>query len=341
MTVTIHDVARTAGVGAGTVSRVVNGGSVSAAMRERILGVIEELGFRPSSAGRALARGRSESIAVLVPFITHASAVERVRGLVDGFRLSGLPVTIFDVEEPAHQREHILALAGDLRPEGLVIVSLHPTREEIQLLGVNGPRPVLIDSEAEGLSSFTIDDLAGGRSAVEHLLELGHTRVAFIGDLEGDRFGFTSSERRHRGYLEALRSAGITRSQQYERTARHGEDTARTETHALLDLPEPPTAIFAASDTQALGVLRAARERHLRVPENLSVIGFDDIAVAELLGLTTVHQPLVDSGRVAASVVLRQRDDPHSPSERMVLPTALVIRTSTGPARRPRARRRS
>jgi len=337
--VTIHDVARRAGVGVGTVSRMVNGGhQVGPRTAARVQAAIDELGYLPSRKGRAFARGRTASIAVLVPFVTHPSAVERVSGLIDGFRSTGLPVSLADVESPEHQHEHLAALAGDLRPEGLVVVSLRLTAQEIADLHHGGVRPVLIDAEAEGLTSFVVDDLAGGRIAVEHLLDLGHRRVAFVGDLEHDRFGFVSSELRHRGYVEALTGAGIDRRDDYERTGRHGQDTACQQARELLSLRQPPTAVFAASDTQALGVLQAVREVGLRVPRDLSVIGFDDIAVAELTGLTTVHQPLVESGRRAATAVIEQMADPDRPADRVVLPTRLVERDTTAPPERPRRR---
>lgn len=337
---TIRDVAARAGVGVGTVSRMINGGhQVGTRTRERVQGAIEELGFRPSRRGQAFARGRTSSVAVMVPFVAHPSAVERVSGLIHGLRDSRLPVSVADVELPEHQHEHLMSLVDDQRPEGLVVVSLHLSDEELAALASADVRPVLVDAEASGLSCLLVDDLLGGRMATEHLIGLGHRRVAFVGDLERDPFGFTSSERRHRGYVDALAAAGIDRAPDLERTGRHGQDDARRQAAALFALPTPPTAVFAASDTQALGVLQAARERGLRVPEDVSVIGFDDIAVAELVGLSTVRQHLVESGVRAADLVLGQIADPARPAERVQLPLELVLRGTTGPpARRPRRR---
>lgn len=329
---TIRDVARRAGVGVGTVSRVVNGGhNVSLETSERIRAAIDELGFLPNGRGRALARGRTSGVTILVPFVTHPSAVERVAGLIEGFRESGLPISIADVESPEHQHRHLAAIAGDLRPEGLVVVSLRLTDDELASLAEAGVRPVLIDAEAEGLTSFVVDDYAGGRLATEHLLALGHRRIAFLGDLEDNRFGFVSSRLRHQGYVDALTAAGVQRRPDYERTGHHGQDTAREQAHELMGRAEPPTAVFAASDTQALGVLQAAYDLGLVVPRDLSVIGFDDTSVASLTGLTTVHQPLVDSGRQAARAVMRQLGDPGCPPDHVVLPTRLVERRTTAP----------
>jgi DNA-binding LacI/PurR family transcriptional regulator len=331
-TPTIRDVAHRAGVGVGTVSRMVNGGQhVSPRTQARVQAAIDELGFRPSRRGQAFARGRTSSVVVLVPFVTHPSPVERVSGLIHGLRASALPLSVADVERPEHQREHLTSLVDDLRPEGLVIISLRLSDADLAALAAAQVRPVLIDTEAPGLSSLVTDDLHGGRIATDHLVALGHRRIGFVGDVERDLFGFTSSERRHSGYVDALRAAGIDRDPDLERTGRHSQDNARGQAAALFALPDPPTAVFAASDTQALGVLQAARERRLRVPEDVSVVGFDDIAVAELVGLTTVRQPLVESGKRAAAIVLEQVADPGRAAERIELPLELIARSSTGP----------
>lgn len=338
--VTIHEVARHAGVAVATVSRVMNNtGQVREATRHRVLAAVAELGYEPNRSARGLARGRLATIAALVPFVTHPSAFARVQGMVEVCREQKLPVSLFDVESPDHQGEHLRALTGDLRPEGLVIVSLHPTGQEWEWLRAAGLRPVMVDAEQEGCSTVCIDDEAGGRLATEHLLELGHQRIAFIGDLEPDRFGFTSSQRRHRGYLASLAAASVPAPEEYQRTGPHGRAMARRHARDLLALPEPPSAVFAASDTQALGVLEAARERGLRVPEDLSVIGFDDVDVAAHAGLTTVHQPLNESGRQAARIVNEERDDPGQPAQQHTLKIHLVSRHTTAPYARTRARR--
>lgn len=338
---TIRDVADRAGVGVGTVSRLLNGGhQVSPQTRARVQIAIEELGFRPSRRGQSFARGTTSNVIALVPFVTHPSAVERVSGMIHGLRESSLPVSVADVEVPEHQHEHLASMVDDLRPEGLVVVSLHLRDEELASLGRAGVRPVLVDAEAPGLTSLIVDDVAGGRMATEHLIGLGHERIAFVGDLERDPFGFTSSRRRHQGFVEALTSAGIERQPEFERTGTHSQDNARGQAAALFALPEPPSAVFAASDTQALGVLQAAREAGLRVPDDASVVGFDDIAVADLVGLSTVRQPLVDSGRRAAAIVLEQIADMDRPAERIELRLELVARGTTGPPPTTRRRRR-
>lgn len=331
---TIRDVARHAGVAVATVSRVMNNtGQVKAVTRKRVLAAVDELGYRPHRTARGLARGRVATVAALVPFVTHPSAFARVKGMVEVCRGHGLPVSIFDVELPGHRGEHIAELATDLRPEGLIVVSLPLTDDEHAMLDAAGIRPVLVDLDTADVSTVTIDDVAGGEMATRHLLDLGHRRIGFVGDAEPDRFGFSSSMRRHQGYVQALQGAGVEPATEYERLGPHGTAIASELTHALFDLDTPPTAIFAASDTQALGVLEAARTAGMRVPEDLSVIGFDDLDIAVHAGLTTVHQPLVDSGRHAARIVGEELADPGRLPERQVLPTSLVTRETTAPPR--------
>jgi LacI family transcriptional regulator len=301
---TIRDVARHAEVGVGTVSRYLNGSSVKPKTAQRIDAAIEDLSFVANRAARGLARGRVPTIGVLLPFVTSPSALERMRGIIEHARDTGLPVSIFDVEQPHHVDEHIDAMCHDLRPEALLVVSIRLSDAQLATLEQAQIHPVFLDVEQPGHPMVTVDDVEGGRIATRHLIDLGHRRIAFVGDHEHtSRLGFTSSARRRHGYAEVLAAAGIEVPAAYAALGEHGADPAADSTRALMALDQPPTAIFAASDTQALGVLRAAREIGLRVPEDLSVIGFDDIESAHWSGLTTVRQPLREMSGQAMELV--------------------------------------
>jgi len=302
---TIASVAALAGVGVGTVSRVLNdSGAVSGSTRMRVLEAIEALEYEPSAAARALSTGRTQTIGVLAPFFTEPSVVERLRGVTRRLAAAGYQVTLFDVERPEQATTAFRSLAGKGRVDGLLVVSLPPTAAQLERLRAAGVPVVLVDGQAEGAPGVYTDDVAGGRIATEHLLELGHERIAFLGDTEGGPFGFTSSEARRRGYEAALEDAGLPVRRQLIRTTPHRRDAARASTHELLALGAPPTAIFAASDHQAMGVLDAAAGIGVDVPERLSVIGFDDIELARYCGLTTVAQPLEASGARGADLLL-------------------------------------
>jgi len=284
-------------VGVGTVSRVLNDSPlVSDATRERVQKVIEELDYRPSSVARALSLGRTSTVAVVAPFFTRPSAVLRLRGLIDVVNQSDFDVVLYAVETPEQRDERFaLATASD-RYAGVIVVSLAVDESTLADLRETTVPVVFVDRRAPGLPHVFVDDTEGGRLATAHLIELGHRRVAFIGDDFDPQFGFTSSADRGVGYRRAMQQAGLPVRPDYFRLAEHGRKAATAMTSALLGLADPPTAIFAASDLQALGVLEAARASGIRVPEELSVVGFDDIEVAPYMGLTTVRQPLYESG---------------------------------------------
>lgn len=329
---TIIDVAERAGVAVTTVSRVINDkGQVKEETRNRVLAAIDELSYRPSPAARSLPRKRVHAVSVLVPFVTHPSALARVQGIVHGLRNTDLPVTILDVERPAHQSEHLDTLASSYRAEGAVIISLVPTERQLARFAEVGLCPVFIDADVPEFSRIFIDDRRGGVLATEHLISLGHRRIAFIGDIEDDSFGFESSARRHQGYRDAMVAAGYKPEPTYERTGPHGSDTSRLIAQELLALRERPTAIFASSDTQAIGVIEAAKEADLNVPGDLSVIGFDDIEIAAYLGLTTVRHPLYESGLIAADLVMEHIRDPACAPRRIEQELEVIVRSTTGP----------
>jgi LacI family transcriptional regulator len=335
---TIADVARRAGVTKPTVSRVLNNSApVAHDTRSRVLAAIEELGYQPSVVARGLARGRLHTIAVVVPFVTHPSAVARVQGMVNGFRESDMPVSLYDVERREDLDQHLLALTSHVRPEGAVIVSFRLSPVDLDRLNAANIPTVFLDVDVEGWPSVVTDDRAGGAMATRHLVELGHSRIGFVGDPEDGEFGFSSSRERRTGYRQALAEQRIEPVPGHERMGPHGREVASELADELLALPQRPTAIFAASDTQAIGVLEAAQRRGLRVPQELSVIGFDDIEAAAHLGLTTVRQPLAASGLEAARQVLDRVQSPHLAAIRHVLPLELVTRrtTTTAPERLP------
>jgi LacI family transcriptional regulator/LacI family repressor for deo operon, udp, cdd, tsx, nupC, and nupG len=327
----IADVAAQAGVGVATVSRVLNGsGKVSEDTRARVLDVIRALDYRPSSVARNLSLRRTSVIGVVVPFLTGPSAVERVRGIVSGLARSDYDVALFDVEQAEH-KERAFRLLGDAhRTDGLVVVSLVPPEVEVRRLRTQGIPAVLVDARSGDLPAIVVDDVAGGETATRYLLELGHRRIAFIGDKPRDEFRFASSRDRTRGYERALAAAGVGIRPEYLREGTPSRHVARSIAAVLLRLAEPPTAIFAASDTQALGVLEAARDLGIDVPAQLSVVGFDDIEIASYAGLTTIRQPLWESGRRGAELLL---DALNGTGNSLVetLPLDLVVRGTTGP----------
>jgi DNA-binding LacI/PurR family transcriptional regulator len=309
---------------------VLNGSpQVSGATRAKVLDAIAVLGYRPNPLARGLSRGRCQTLGVLVPFFTHASAVERLRGVVAALDQSRYDLVLFNVESPRHREEHLASITGRDRADGLLIMSLPIPSRELERLATVGVPVVLVDARGQGVPAVVTDDVAGGRLATEHLVGLGHRAIAFMGDDPSNTFGYTSSGQREHGYASALADAGISFRADLVRHGAHDRGVAERLALELLDLPTPPTAVFASSDVQATGVLHAAAARGQRVPEDLSVVGFDDIELSTYVGLTTVRQELFESGRLGARLLLEAvAGEVPAPIEH-VLPIRLVERATT------------
>ena len=328
----IADVAAHAGVGVATVSRVLNGhANVRPATRDRVLDAIRTLNYRPSSVARNLSLQRTMVIGALLPWFTNPSAVQRVRGIVDGLNGSAYDLMVFDIESEDRQRRAFELFDRGDRADGLLVVSTNPPDLEVERINSAGLPCILVDGVHPSLPSIAVDDVAGGEMATRHLIELGHRRIALIGDPPPE-FRFDWSRDRTRGYEQALSRAGIDVRPEYVREGTRLLHVARGIAAELLALPERLTAIFAASDTQAFGAIEAARALGIRVPEELSVIGFDDIEVASYVGLTTVRQPLFESGRRGAELLLRALSGHQVDVRTELLPLELIVRSTTGPA---------
>lgn len=326
--VTIGDVARHAGVSVATVSKVVNDRyGVSPATVARVQQVVAELGYESSLVARSLRGTPTRVIGILVaefePFSTEILKGASEAALGTGYELLAFSGALGRADSVGWEHRSLARLAGTL-VDGAILVT--PTvvdpRQTIPVVAIDphtGPAgPPTIDS----------DNLAGGRTATEHLLGLGHRRIGLL----AGRPDLESSHLRERGYREALDAAGIAFDPDLVRVGSYRAEQASSPARELLTLPERPTAIFAANDLSALRTIEVARELGLRVPEDLSVIGFDDIpeAAAATPPLTTVAQPLHRMGAEALRLVLdllegRERE-PH-----LRLPTSLVTRASTAP----------
>jgi DNA-binding LacI/PurR family transcriptional regulator len=310
---------------------------VSAPTRQRVLDAIAELNFVPSATARRLSTGRTLTIAVITPFFTRPAFVERLRGVESVVAESEYDLVLYNVESVERRDHYFRAVPRRERTDGVLIISLPPRNEDVPYLAESPVPVVLIDANHPSLTTLNrviVDDVGGAQRAVNHLISEGHRHIAYLSDRFETPFNFTASYDRYQGYLRALESAGIPFRPEYHAQGEHGRAEARRLALELLRLPERPTAIFAASDTQALGVLEAARELRLRVPEDLSLIGYDDIEVAEYLGLTTVRQRLYESGQRGVNLLLRVLSNPPTEPVCEVLPTELVVRHTTAPPSR-------
>jgi DNA-binding LacI/PurR family transcriptional regulator len=324
---TIYDVASLSGLSIATVSRVLNSPErVNEATRSKVMAAIDQLGYVPKAEARARALQNQRRIGVLTPFFTAPSFVQRLRGIDSVLPHLNYELIIYTVESKTRLEGYLstLPLTGSL--DGLIIMSLPMSDEESRRLCESRLETVLIEYSQECFSSVEIDDFAGGKMAAQYLLEHGHRQVGFIGDINPPDYAIHPVVHRFEGFRSALNEAGIDLPENYICSAWHEQTTTRQAAQQLLNLPEPPTAIFAAADIQAIVTMRVARELGLHVPDDLAILGFDDLEIADYVGLTTVRQPLDDSGRIAAELLLGRLMDADRPVQHVHLPLSIVER---------------
>jgi LacI family transcriptional regulator len=328
--VNIDEVATEAGVSVGTVSRVLNDSpNVREVTRRRVTEVIKRLNYRPSKVAASLSRRSARTVVIMVPFLTRPSVVARLAGAIGVLDDNGFDTVVRNVETAAQLDRQVAALATRDEADGAMVVSLR--LNQVHLAGLRASRLplVLVDTEAPGVPCTIVDDIRGGRLAAEHLIGLGHRRIGFVGDGRGCDLRFVSTRRRLLGYRRALAQHGLRYDPLLVRLGGHASASSSGLTTRLLAAPDPPTAIFASADTLAIGVLTAADQAGRSVPADLSVIGFDDLESAAQLGLSTVRQPLAESGAHGARRLCALiRGHPARPV-REELPLTVIARTST------------
>jgi DNA-binding LacI/PurR family transcriptional regulator len=290
-------------------------------------------GYRPAQQAAALVRGTPRTVAVVVSHMTRPSVVVRVASALAVLAEQGYDTIVCNVDTPAERDRHLEALLSAHRVDGVLAISVPLSRQQMGQFAAAEVALVSVDAVAAGVPQTVVDDVAGGRLAAEHLIGLGHRRIGFVGDMVFARppagLGFTSSASRLQGFRRALAAAGLSPAAELIRLGPHDAATAAEHAAQLLKLAEPPSAIFAASDTQAIGVLAAADRLGVRVPEQLSVIGFDDIESAGFLGLSTVRQPLERTGAEGARRLCALLRGERVVPQRQELPLELVAREST------------
>jgi LacI family transcriptional regulator len=255
--------------------------------------------------------------------------VQRLRGIASALGREKYELIIYTVESSAHLQSYLVSLPLTGNLDGLIIVSLAVEAAPMRRLMEAGIETVFIEFPHPDISSVQIDDVVGGRMAAEHLLQKGHTRIAFLGDTDLPEYAMHPVSMRLMGFRQAMQAAGLQIPPEFVRLAPYTHEKALQAAAELLQAPQPPTAIFAATDFQALGVLKAARQMQVKVPEQLAIIGFDDLDMAEYADLTTIRQHLDESGRLAVELLLTRLADPSRPPQHIHLPLQLIQRQTT------------
>ena len=335
---TIVDIARRLGVSAMTVSRALTGSSeISEQTRERVLRCARELNYRPHPFARSLVTRKSSVVGVVVPDIAHSYFAEITRGVEDVLQAAGYDLLLcHSAMDPRREASEIDTLIGS-RVAGLIVASEQPEHEPAVFteLRRSGTPFVLVDRffPSHEFHSVRVDDVAVGRLATEHLISLGHRRIAHI---QGRRL--SPGSLRYRGYLAALRRHGISLDKQLVAGGAFNIESGREAMASLLKPGSRPTAVFAANDPMAIGAVYACRDAGLRVPEHVSIIGAGNIEGMHHPNpfLTTVDWPRIELGRAAAKLLLAQIAHPeqeHAAAE-LLVPQVLNRQSTAEPGRR-------
>jgi len=337
MAATIYDVAKRAGVGIGTVSRALNDSPrISPETKARVLKAMEELDYQPHAMARGLARKKTNMIAVIVPFFTGYFFLELLRGVQQEVSLHEYDLILYSLDHQTEKVETFLEKTLlERRVDGVLLISSQISDHYAALFRKKKLPIVLVDSYHPQLDSITVRNREGAYLATRHLIELGHTQVAMI---DGQLVS-SPAEVRLRGYQQALEDNNIPFDDDYLAISDFvsGQDGFNREAgyHAMKRLlcldKKRPTAVFVSSDIQATGAMKAIREAGLNVPDDIAIVGFDDIELAEYLELTTMRQPMFEMGKLGVDRLMHRIDNDTSGDYKISFSTTLIHRKSSGP----------
>src|SRR6266850_3414687 len=332
--VTMRQIAERAEVSIGTVSHVINGtAKVREKLRIRVVEAIRRLGYQPSQLGRGLRRNQTSLVGMIIPDVTNPFFPGVVRGVEDVAYERSFRLVLCNTDNDPHKESLYLSELRSYRPAGLLVIPAAESHITAQLrtLATSGPPVVCIDRRPTGWDGdvVVLANEAGSYAATTHLLRMGHRNLAVItGPMH-----LTNAAERLKGFPRALDEARISIEPEYVQEARFDRQSGHQAALRLLRMLPRPTAIFACNDLMALGVLLAARELDVSCPEELSVVGFDNLDFTEFTApaLTTVHQSGYQLGATAARLLLERIDGSKQRAKKLVLQTELKVRNSTAP----------
>lgn len=327
---TIYDVASLSGVSITTVSRVLNSpGQVAPVSRKKIVEAMKELNFVPRAEAIARARKDFKRIGILTPFSTAPSFVQRIRSISKALSITDYELITYSVASEEQLSGYLSMLPVSNRIDGLIILALPVTDDEIQFLNDYNLPVVMVEISHPEISSIEIDNYAGGKLAAEYLISKGYKTFGFIGEGGQPAYSLHATEMRFDGYRSTLIDNGIDLSSSNVSFHEYGMEYSVESVKKILAGPDKPDAIFAASDLQAVGVVKASREMGFKIPEDIAVIGFDDIDLADYMGITTINQSLNQSGQTAVELLVEQMKDPLSAVKHISYQLKVIERYST------------
>jgi LacI family transcriptional regulator len=330
--VTIKDVARAAGVSITTVSHTINGTRrVSEELSARVMQAMEELEYRPNVLARSLRVGQTKTIGLIIPDNSNLFFAEIARAIEDTGYQNGYSVILCNSDGQAEKQQRYIHTLVDKQVDGIVFISSGETPVDLQYVTDNNIEVVVVDREAPYVSAdvVLVDNELAGYQATRHLIELGHRYIACV-SVPPD---LNPIARRVDGYRRAMHEAGIELPPDYQVGGDTQIESGERAANRLLHLEPRPSAVFVCNDMMAIGAMRAARLIGVRIPEDLSIVGFDDIALARAMcpALTTMSQPIAEMARVATELLIRrmQGDLRTAERQRIVLTAQLVMRESS------------
>ncbi len=327
---TIYDVAKLAGVSPTTVSRAINSPSmVNKERRARIMQAIAELQFVPKAEAVAKARQQLMKIAVIAPFFTESSFMERLKGISAILSEHHYELVIYSVQSSEGLEGYIDLLVGSKRVDGLISLCMNLDASSIEKLRNSSIAVCFVETEVEGFDSVVIRNSRGGRMVAEFLYENGYRTPGYVGEASLRTYTARSTEQRLEGFLSYFATKGIQVEKDNIWLGENLPDVSTAGIFALLDRPDRPDCIFASSDTLAIRIIKCAVQLGITVPDELGVVGFDDIEMAEFVNLTTINQSLEDSGVQAAEMVLQRIKDPNRLARKSLIDLKLTKRSST------------
>ena len=333
MAVTIKDVAREAGVSLGTASQALRDSpAVRDATRHRVLAVAKRLRYQPSALARGLVTRRTHTVGLLISDIANPFFIRAVRAVEDVAQKNGYNVILCNTDEDPTKETQYLRVLVEKRVDGIILATTAGSLQAVRDVRWRRIPLVLFDRELPRvpIDTVKVDSVLGGRLATEHLLGLGHRRIAII---HGPVVRSTGAERL-RGYLLALRAAGLRPEPALIREGNFKQDSGRELARKLLELSPPPTALFCTNNLMTVGAIQTLQERGVRIPADLSLVGYDDMEWWMLTHppLTTVGQPVYDLGREAMRLLLSQiESNSRRRPQRVILKPELLTRESCGP----------
>jgi len=331
--VTLKDVARKAGVSVATAARVLGGyGYASPQARERVLRAARQLDYTPNALARGMVKKRTHAIGVIVSDNANPFFAAVVRGVEDVMRRHGYAVVLCNSEESPEKEDLYLRILREKQVDGLLLAPSGQASPQLRRWLRAGLPLVLVDRRLEGIraDAALVDNVEGARTAVSHLIALGHRRIGIV---SGPARVFTGRERLA-GYLAALEAAGLPADPALVREGNFKQESGYRLAREFLTMKRPPTALFVANNLMTIGAMLALKEARVRIPQELAVVGFDDMDWAPILtpALTAVAQPAYTLGTSAATLLMQRLENPARPVQEVVLKTRLVVRESCGAA---------